>query len=232
MPLKLISAGGGSVILSANSTGTNYTVTVPAENGIAITSGATTRLVPRASLPAGSILQVVSVYDRQQSSYTTVDIGTNSNYGYNEAGFDLTTLDIALTPTYATSKILIMTNINLGSWDQQYGVMRLKRGIGGATPTWSSSDLWMSAGNAVPGTATQLGSYIVTNRATGWQATHIHFQWLDSPNTTSEVKYRFNFRIEADATAAIAYLNRAAYNTNDYGSTGAVSSVTLMEVAA
>ena len=204
--------------------------------GIGVTSPSgkldvASRGITKGSMPAGSILQVVSVTDRQQSSYTTVDIGTNTNYGYNEAGFDLTTLDIALTPTSTSSKIFILTNINLGSWDQQYGVMRLKRGIGGATPTWSSSDPWMSAGNAVPGTATQLGSYIVTNRATGWQATHIHFQWLDSPNTTSEVKYRFNFRIEADATAATAYLNRAAYNTNDYGSTGAVSSVTLMEVA-
>ncbi len=246
MPLKLISTGGGSVILAANSTASTFTVNVPAEGGSMLTSASglnasnmtsgtlpTARLptIPRANLPTGSILQVVSVTDRNQSSYTTLDIGTNSNYGYNEAGFDLTTLDIALTPTSSSSKIMIMTNINLGSYNGQYGVMRLKRGIGGATPTWSSTDSWMSAGNSVPGTATQLGSYIVTNRYSHWVATHIHFQWLDSPNTTSEVKYRFNFRIEADEIAAIAYLNRVAYNTNDYGATGAVSSVTLMEVA-
>lgn len=248
MPLKLITGGGGSVILDANTTASNYTMYVPAENGTLVTTSSailgnatalssgtvpTARLptIPSAKMPTGSVLQVVSVTDKNQSSYTTVDIGTNSNYGYNEAGFDLTTLDIALTPISTSSKIMIFTNINLGSWDQQYGVMRLKRGIGGATPTWSSSDPWMSSGNGVPGSATQLGSYIVTNRATSWQATHIHFQWLDSPGTTSEVKYRFNFRIEADYVAAIAYLNRAAYNTNDYGSTGAVSSVTLMEIA-
>lgn len=180
----------------------------------------------------GHILQVVSVYDRQQSSYTTLDIASGyTNNGFNDAGFDLTTLDIALTPSSTSSKILIMSNITIGSWDQQYGVMRLKRGIGGATPSFSSTDAWISAGNSIPGDKTQLGSYSVTNRYSHWVPTPIHFQWLDSPNTTSEVKYRFNFRIEADVTAATAYLNRVAYNTNDYGSTGCVSSVTLMEVA-
>ena len=48
----------------------------------------------------------------------TADTGTNSNYGYNDVGFDLTTLDISLTPTSSTSKILILTNINLGTYDQ------------------------------------------------------------------------------------------------------------------
>jgi len=180
----------------------------------------------------GKVLQVVNVYDRQQSSYTTLDIANGfTNYGFNEAGFDLTTLDIALTPTSTSSKILILTNINIGSYDQQYGVMRLKRGIAGATPSFASTDSWISAGNAVNGTLTQLGSYTVTNRATHWVNTPIHFQWLDSPNTTSEVKYRFNFRIEADQVAATCFLNRVAYGINDYGATASVSSVTLMEVA-
>lgn len=39
MPLKLISTGGGSVILEANNTGSNYTVNVPAVNGTAVTTG-------------------------------------------------------------------------------------------------------------------------------------------------------------------------------------------------
>lgn len=39
MPLKLITAGGGSVILDANTTASNYTLTAPARNGSLITSG-------------------------------------------------------------------------------------------------------------------------------------------------------------------------------------------------
>ena len=180
---------------------------------------------------SGKILQVVNVYDRQQSSYQGIDIANGyTNYGLNEAGFDLTTLDATITPSSTSSKILILTNITLGSNDQSYGVMRMKRGIGGATPAFSSSDLWMSAMNSVPGTLAQMGSYNATQRTSAWTNRNIHFQWLDSPNTTSEVKYRFNFRIETD-TGTTIYLNRAYYNTNDYGASGSVSSVTLMEVA-
>ncbi len=179
----------------------------------------------------GHVIQVVNVYDRQQSSYQGLDIANGfTNYGLNEAGFDLTTLDATITPSSTSSKILILTNITLGSNDQSYGVMRMKRGIGGATPAFSSSDLWMSAMNSVPGTLAQMGSYNATQRTTAWTNRNIHFQWLDSPNTTSEVKYRFNFRIETD-TGTTIYLNRAYYNTNDYGASGSVSSVTLMEVA-
>ena len=234
--LKLKTPGGGSVSFNATDTANDVTLTVPASNASVLTDSSN---IPAAnltgSLPAGmggKILQVISVHDRQQSSYTTVDIANGfTNYGFNEAGFDLTTLDIALTPSSTSSKILIMTNINIGSYDQQYGVMRLKRGINGATPTFSSTDDWISAGNAVNGTLTQLGSITATNRYSHWVNTPINFMYLDSPNTTDEVKYRFNFRLEADQVAATCFLNRVAYGTNDYGATAGTSNVTLMEVA-
>jgi len=214
-------------VLSGTATGTYTLGGTPSLAATALTG-----TIAKARLPAGCVLQVVNVYDRAQSSYTTLDIGQGySNYGLNDAGFDLTTLDIALTPLSASSKIFILTSIVLGSWDQQYGVMRMKRGIGGATPTFASTDPWITSGNSTPGSQTQFGSYVVTNRATNWHATRIHFQWLDSPNTTSEVKYRWNFRLEADTVAPTVYLNRAAYNSNDYGATACVSSVTLMEIA-
>ena len=186
------------------------------------------------SLPAGmggKILQVVSVYDRQQSSYTGLDVQNGAgNYGFNEAGFDLTTLDIALTPTSSSSKILILTNINIGGSASYFGVMRLKKGINGATPTFSASDNYMSANNAVIGTNSKAGAYIVSNTYSTWAGSNCHFQWLDTPATTNEVKYRFNFAIETDGGLTI-YLNRNAYTYNDYGSASMVSSVTLMEVA-
>lgn len=195
-------------------------------SGITMASGKTI-----AGITTGKILQVVSVYDRQQSSYTGLNINNAyTNYGLNEAGFDLTTLDATITPSSASSKILILTNISIGSDDQSYGVMRMKRGIGGATPSFSSSDNWISANNAVAGNLSQAGSYNATSRATAWNVSPIHFQWLDSPNTTSAVVYRFNVRLETD-TGTTVYLNRSFYNTNDYGATSYVSSVTLMEVA-
>lgn len=212
----------GQIELAAPDVAGSTTLTLPTGSGTVITDTA-----PK----AGNVLQVVSVYDRQQSSYQGLDIANGyTNYGLNEAGFDLTTLDATITPSSTSSKILILTNISIGSNDQSYGVMRMKRGIGGATPSFSSSDSWMSAMNNVPGTLAQMGSYNVTSRATAWNVSPIHFQWLDSPNTTSAVVYRFNVRLETD-TGTTVYLNRNYYNTNDYGATGCVSSVTLMEVA-
>lgn len=116
MPLKLISGGGGSVILSANSTGSNYTVTMPAENGVAVTSGATTRLVPRAALPAGSLIQVVSTLKTDQ---WTVASGTPT---------DVSGMSLSITPTSVTSKILVRVAINISlSGNGGDGFVRLLR---------------------------------------------------------------------------------------------------------
>ena len=233
--LKLKTPGGGSVSFNATDTVSDVTLTVPASNASILTDSSN---IPAAnltgSLPVGmggKILQVVSVGDNQQSSYTGLDVANGAgNYGYNEAGFDLTTLDIALTPTSTSSKILILTNINIGGPTSYFGVLRLKRGINGATPSFSASDDYISANNAVIGTNSKGGAYIVSNTYSTWAGSNCHFQWLDSPATTDEVKYRFNFAIECDGGTTI-YLNRNAYTYNDYGSASMVSSVTLMEVA-
>ena len=212
----------GTVTLAAPAVAGTTTLTLPTVTGTVLTT---------TSPKPGNVIQVVNVYDRQQSSYTASNIGnTYTNYGFDAAGFDLTTLDVTITPSSTSSKILLLTSISLGNDDETYGVMRLKRGIGGATPTFSSSSDWISANNSVPGTKILAGSYNATSRATPWTNRNIHFQWLDSPNTTSAVVYRFNFILEADLGTTV-YLNRSFYNTNDYGATSSVSSVTLMEVA-
>lgn len=185
--------------------------------------------VSRTNMYSGAVLQVVNVTDRQQSSYTGLDLQSSySNYGMDQAGVDLTTLNISLTPTSTSSKILILTNIAMGAHQQSYGVMRLKRGIG-TTASLNSSYSFMSEMNSVPGTATQMGSSIITSQ-NQWQIQNINFQWLDNPATTSAVNYTFNIRWEMDL-AATFYLNRAYYQSNDYGATSAVSSVTLLEIA-
>ena len=178
----------------------------------------------------GSVIQVTSVYDRAQSSYVMDDVGsTGTDYRIGRAGFDLTTLDISITPRSSSSKVLILTNINVSPTGAAYGVMRLKRGIGGATPAFNTTDLWMSTMNAVPGTFAHMGSYVATNKD-NHLSTPTHFMWLDSPSTTSAVTYRFNYMLESDGGTTF-YLNRVAFNNNDYGVTGTVSSVVLMEVA-
>lgn len=179
----------------------------------------------------GKILQVVQVYDNAQSSYTMLNINNGyTNYGLNENGIDLTTLDTTITPTSTSSKILIMTNVMYSARPAVYGVFRLKRGIGGSSPTYSGMD-WISSNTSVAGNLSQAGSTgFSTNGDTNWQSRILNFNWLDSPNTTSEVKYRMNFRAEQDNGDPF-WLNRSYYTTNDYGATSGVSSIILMEVA-
>ncbi len=160
MPLKLISGGGGSVILSANSTGTNYTVTVPAENGTAITSGATTRLVPRAAMPAGAVIQVVNVMKTNQ--WTTTSTSPT----------DITGMSLAITPTSITSKILIQVSINISlSGNGGDGFVRLMRDS-------------TSIGNGDGG----LMGQVAGQDYFGVHTRTIHF--LDSPATLSSTTYK------------------------------------------
>lgn len=219
--LKLKTPSGGSVSFNAEDTGSDYTLTVPAGNANVLTNAT-----------AGTILQVVQYYDKQQSSYTMLDVANGAgNYGLNENGIDLTTLDSVITPTSTNSKILVMTNIMFWATPAAYGVFRLKRGIGAATPAYASSDPWMAAMNSVPGTNAQMGSTgISSNGDTSWYARTLNFNFLDSPNTTDTVRYRFNFRMESD-NGTTFWLNRAGYNNNDYGANAGISSIILMEVA-
>ena len=216
----------GSDVLTIDNSG-NLT----APNNLTVTGSITGDGSNLTGVSAGKVLQAVQVFDRQQSSYTCLDIdNAYSNYGLNEAGIDLTTLDATITPSSTSSKILILSNISLGLADQTYGVLRIKRGIGGATPSYSASDNYMSANNAVTGTLSPAGAQSITNRSTSWEQRQLNFSWLDSPNTTSAVTYRFNMRLEADLSTTL-YINRAFYNTNDYGSSSGTSSVILLEVA-
>jgi len=213
----------GQVEIAAPDVAGSTTLTLPTGTGTVITDTA-----PK----TGNVLQVVSVTDKAQSSYNMLSINNGyTNYGLNENGFDLTTLDISITPSSSSSKILLMTNIFFWAAPAAYGVFRLKRGIGGVTPAYSSSDAWMSGTNSVAGNLSQMGSTgISTNGDTSWYGRTLNFNWLDSPNTTSAVVYRFNFRMEEDNGNPF-WLNRAGYNTNDYGANTGVSSIIAMEVA-
>ena len=52
MPIKLLSSGGGSVIVNATSTGSNFTVNVPAVNGNIVTT-ADTGTITQAMISSG-----------------------------------------------------------------------------------------------------------------------------------------------------------------------------------
>ena len=92
---------GAITIAAAAVAGTN-TLTLPANTGTILTTASGSQSVPRAAMPAGSILQVLSATDSTERSTTSTSFVTASN-----------TLSVAITPTTSSSKILIMVNTGL-----------------------------------------------------------------------------------------------------------------------
>jgi hypothetical protein len=74
MPLKLLSSGGGSVLLTANTTASDFTVNVPAVNGNMVTT-ADTGSITQAMLGAG----VYAGYGPAFSAYLSVAQSISNN---------------------------------------------------------------------------------------------------------------------------------------------------------
>ena len=182
---------------------------------------------------SGMVLQAQSVTYRGYQSYTMDNANGINNYGLGNAGFDATVLDLTITPRSTSSKILLMANISISHHGNNYGVMRLKRGIGGATPTWSTAGTdWMPGTSGLTGNQHHIGTHSATI-LNGEQHSlkKIDVTYLDSPSTTSQILYRFNFKLETDGPSTTMYLNRTYYQNNDYGGSTAVSTVTALEIA-
>tara|TARA_B100000131_G_scaffold147773_1_gene143654 strand:- start:227 stop:850 length:624 start_codon:yes stop_codon:yes gene_type:complete len=168
----------------------------------------------------GTIIQVKQTY---LSTHESVSVGNNN------AVVDYTTdnkLVVAITPTAASSKILVTGHVNLGLSSQNLVYLCLKRSIDGGTASniGASSD----AGNRISAIAASRNNY--TN-----DTTCISVNYLDSPNTTDEVKYFYGLAHSASSSKTV-YINTghdqsgSSNNTaGGYGRTG--STITVMEVA-
>jgi hypothetical protein len=146
----------------------------------------------RAQLPAGSVLQVVTgtTSTAVSSSTTTfVDVG----------------LSATITPTSASSKILIITNIMGANKSSAFSSNRMDLNLfRGATQIDASGANVYTAGTAI--------------------AMRISFShsYYDSPATTSSTTYKWQFR-NAE--------NQASVGVQQDGNSG-LSQIILMEIAA
>lgn len=160
--IVLTAASSGTVTLTPADTGNAFVVTVPAETGNVITTGSTGRVIPKAAMPAGTILQVVqtvktNTYSFSSSSYTAV-----------------TGMTVSITPTSASNQILVLLNSYWAESGLDCTCVRLKR---------NSTVIFV--GDAA-GTRPQASG------ASDYTANNLNFigaTYLDSPNTTSAITY-------------------------------------------
>lgn len=149
----------------------------------------------------GAVLQVVQ----------TVKTDT---YVQNSNSFtDVPNLSVTITPTSSTSKILVVTSLNVGV-DNNYNVIgRLLRGT---TPIF--------VGDA---SGSRPQALFQTFYMTAEDMKLISATYLDSPSTTAATTYKLQIK-----SGVQCYVNRTPLdrNTADYDARVA-SSITLMEIA-
>ena len=201
--IKLNAAsGGGSFSLQAPSSSSNNRVfTIPdvADGTIATTA------------TAGKILQVVSVSKGDKQSHT----GTSE--------FEITNLAPTITPSSASNKILVLGTLYSSSDTAQvtaYNVV--KRSINSGTFATIGNHIDVSDSNS-----TQAHGH-GGNFSGTWNLINSSINFLDSPNTTQAIVYKWFFRSEI---SGITYINRTGRNNTVYHPK-TLSNLTLMEIAA
>lgn len=157
-------SGTGVFTVASPNSNVDRVLTLPDETGTVITTAG----VPTSAMPAGSVLQVVS-------SSTTTSTATTST------SFVTTSLNAVITPTNATSKILVIV-------------------AGGVTRTSSTNQGYLT----VYRNATNLGDvnrglYQIANYA-GSADFPISISYYDAPTTTSSTTYTVYVRTGSSTT--------------------------------
>lgn len=164
---------------------------LPAIDGSALTN-----------LSAGKVLQVVSVTSTATFSTTS---GTLQNTGIN----------LAITPTLATSKIMVFVTASTGQTTGGTAAIGIRRG---ATDIGIGIDVSNRRGVATTGGDT--GS---DNNSVGSATAN----YLDSPSTTSATTYSITLSARDTFTA---WINRTHSDADGVYTVRPVSTITLMEI--
>ena len=189
---KLILSGAtsGSISLESPAVSGTTTLTLPTTSGTVITTGSTGQVINKASLPAGSVLQVVSANTTTQTS--------TSGTSYVDS-----TITGAITPTSATSKILIVVSVN--------GCEKTN------ASTQNALHIQLLRGAV---SISEFAHYLLYTNSALANCGACSINYLDSPATTSATTYKVQFRNEAASGAVYVQ------------SSSAMSTITLMEIAA
>jgi hypothetical protein len=164
--------------------------------------------LPDANAPSGSVIQVREL---MLTTYTSNgNFSSNGNDGYQ----DVSGYTLSITPSSASSKIIVMVNTWISS---QRIWMRLVR-----------NSTVIGVGDAVGGINQQAGMYNYYN-----QGLPVAYTWMDSPNTTSPTTYKLQIGGETNITTVFVGTAQATQSggpVNEYPPL--VRTMILWEIAA
>ena len=195
-------SGTGTFTIAAPNSSTDRTLTLPDEAGTVLTSASD---IAASQLPAGSVIQVVST--TKTDTFST----TSSSF------IDITGLSASITPTSASSKILVRFDLTYGTNGSRMTFWRISRdstpiGIGDA----NGSNVQSTSSHYTGGTDGDHNQASVTG------------EYLDSPNTTSQITYKIQ---QQNQDAVVIYINRWASSDNNSITPRNASTITVMEIA-
>lgn len=144
---------------------------------------------------------------------TTTTVTTGGTF------YDISGLSVSITPTSASSKIMIWAQVSVGLGADNIVAFRLVRdstaiGVG----TSVSARIPASAGS-------YYGTAVMATVSSQWQSP---MQFLDSPATTSATTYKI--QVSSNTNGQIIYINRSSADYDLNGQFRAVSTITVMEV--
>jgi hypothetical protein len=145
---------------------------------------------------SGKVLQVVSI--TKTDSFSTASFSTFQ---------DVTGLSVSITPTSATSKILVqvVVSVGIGAGNTLFNLVRGSTNIAQSTS----------------GTANQT---VAADQGGAYSMQTLPITFLDSPATTSATTYK----LQINPSSQTVYINVRA--TDQYY--GGISTITVMEIAA
>ena len=180
---------------------------------------------------AGQVLKVNSganglEYGAGGGVVQTKSTHKNDTFVTNSTSYtDLTGLNVNITPTSSSNKILVLVNISYGGHSNLYGFGRLVRTTSG------SSSVVIGVGNAA-GNRTQAGFPIqnVDLGNTVYHQKEASFMFLDSPNTTTSTEYQVQCMTHTGSQDV--YINWPQNNDNSNYIGRFSSNIIAMEVTA
>jgi len=202
MSLILQGSTSGSVTLQEPAVAGTTVLDLPAVSGTILTTGSSGQSIPKAALPAGTVLQVVS------TTLTSTVTVTSTSFS------PVTGFTVTITPSNASSKILILTSMQGGNAGNNCTAVLTRNG--------SNICFADAASNRTQGTASAMNFGIST-------AANVVMNFLDSPATTSAVTYG----VSVSSNTGSFFLNRSSRDNDAANVDGRfASTITVMEIAA
>lgn len=169
---------------------------------VSIGSGATVT-----GFGGGKVLQVLQTLKTDTQSFTS-----SSSFS------DIVGLSVSITPSSASSKILVSFSVNAGTGnDAGHLMMQLLR-----------DSTAIGLGDAASNRTRNTGIYSNTASGGGGQVIQNSFMLLDSPNTTSSVTYK----MQGKGNTSAVHVNRSNRDHDTSAYDGRCSShITVMEIA-